>query len=291
MRTKRQKSRIHNIHDVPDMVKLEINKLGRPYHKVPKIFTDRFDILDAKFGNYFLKKYRVNVTLRSLSFEMDCAHKHALIFSTQVGNVGFDIDRLLLLHILNDYYGLNSDSAQTSPELTTTVTKTEERLKNKLGSELTELVLHSDIFNFPLEIKNDYSSVINQWSYKLTFALEGYNEGVLHVLLDNHHVDKLLAALRSPGEELNKDEALSAKTLEFLVDHIPIRLNGRLSHSQLTVSELLELGVGDVLPVSLPDRFPIFIGKEQPFNAVISEDRGKLYFSEFNDKVNEINND
>ncbi|MDN6088673.1 MAG: flagellar motor switch protein FliM, partial [Enterobacterales bacterium] len=36
-------------------------------------------------------------------------------------------------------------------------------------------------------------------------------------------------------------------------------------------------------------QLPIFIGKEQMFSAVVAEDRGKLFLSEFNDKTTEMN--
>lgn len=291
MHKKRQKTRIYQKHDVPNVMKLEMNKLGRPYHKVPKIFTDKFDILDARLGTYFLKKYRVNVSLNGLDFEMDCSHKHAIIFATEFGNIGFDIDRPLLLNVLNDYYGLNNDSGNITTDNKMPVTKTEERLKNKLGAELSCLFLNCDIFSSRLKIKTDYSAVINKWSYKLTFRLEGYSEGCLYILLDNHHIDKLLSMFRTPSDEAVNDEPLSSAILEKLINHLPLRLTGRLSTSSLTVAELVDLKAGDVLPISLPERFPVFIGKEQPFTAVIAEDRGKLFLSEFNDKLNEANND
>lgn len=291
MHKKRQKTRIYQQKDAPSAVKLEMNKLGRPYHKVPKIFTDRFDILDAKLGTYFLKKYRVNVSLSNLEFNMDCSHKHAIIFSTEFGNVGFDIDRPLLLNVLNDYYGLNNDNNNINVDHDAPVTKTEERLKNKLGCELSCLILNCDVFSKKLKIKNDYSAIINKWSYKLTFSLEGYNEGKIYLLLDNHHIDKLLSTFRAPVEEVPNEEPFSSAILEKLINFLPLRLTGRLSSSNLTVAELADLKAGDVLPISLPERFPVFIGKEQPFTAVIAEDRGKLFLSEFNDKLNEANND
>jgi flagellar motor switch protein FliM len=292
MQKKRQKTRIYQRHNAPDVMKLEMNKLGRPYHKVPKIFTDRFDILDARIGNYFLKKYRVNVSLSNLNFKMDCAHKHAIIFATEFGNIGFDIDRKLLLDVLNDYYGLNSDNNHSlSVDDTQPITKTEERLKNKLGCELCSLIINCDVFNKKLKVKTDYSAIINNWSYKLTFSLEGYHEGNIYLLLDNHHIDKLLSTFRVPSDEQSSEEPLSSAVLEKLINFLPLRLTGRLSSSNLTVAELSELKNGDILPISLPERFPVFIGKEQPFTAVIAEDRGKLFLSEFNEKLSETNND
>ena len=199
---------------------------------------------------------------------------------------------MLLLHILNDYYGLGKDNVQIHPDVQTPVTKTEERLKNKLGLELSSLVLHPGIFGQELEIKNDYSSIINKWSYKITLSLEGYGEGKFHILLDNQHVDRLLATLRNPNENERKEtESLSGEQFERMINCLPIRLVGRLSSSQLTVAELMTLKAGDIVPVSLPNRFPLLVGKEQLFNAVIAEDRGKLFFSEFNENINETKHD
>ncbi|MBP9643482.1 MAG: FliM/FliN family flagellar motor switch protein, partial [Budvicia sp.] len=106
------------------------------------------------------------------------------------------------------------------------------------------------------------------------------------------HVDRLLATLRNPNENERKEtESLSGEQFERMINCLPIRLVGRLSSSQLTVAELMTLKAGDIVPVSLPNRFPLLVGKEQLFNAVIAEDRGKLFFSEFNENINETKHD
>ncbi len=292
MQTKRSKIRIHQGSNLSGIMKLEVNKLGRPYHKVPKVFNDHFDILDAKISIYFLKKYRVNVALQDLTFQMDHVQKYAQLFSTQFGNVAFDIDRTLLLNILNDYYGLSKEHIQPDENKDTPVTKTEERLKAKLGSELTSRVLCQEIFKEELEIKPDYSSVVNHWSYRLTFSLEGYDGGNFYLFLDGYHVDKLLAALRHPAEdELRNTDVVSPQPLDTMIGALPIKLTGRLASLNMTVAQLMQLQPGEVLPISMPDRCPLLIGQQQLFTAVIAEERGKLFFSEFNDKTNEMNHD
>lgn len=96
--------RIHQQDDLPELVKLDVSKLGRPWHKLPKLMNDSFDILDARLGIYFLKKLRVNAALESMTFAIDQHYKNAQIFSTPYGNIAFVIDRILLLNILHDYY-------------------------------------------------------------------------------------------------------------------------------------------------------------------------------------------
>ncbi len=76
-----------------------------------------------------------------------------------------------------------------------------------------------------------------------------------------------------------------------LVSQLPIRLTSQLSCNDLTFFDLMEIKEGDIIPASLPERFPVFIGKKPLFSAVVTESRGKLFLSEFNDKTNEITHD
>ncbi len=46
----------------PGIFKLEGNRLGRPYHHLPTLFTGNFDVIDSHLGSYFLKKHRSNIT-------------------------------------------------------------------------------------------------------------------------------------------------------------------------------------------------------------------------------------
>lgn len=39
----------------PGIFKLEGNRLGRPYHRLPTMFTGSFDTIESHLGNYFLK--------------------------------------------------------------------------------------------------------------------------------------------------------------------------------------------------------------------------------------------
>lgn len=266
------------------MIKLEINKLGRPYHKIPQIFNDMHDSLDIKLNTYFLKKYRVNAALKTMRFEMDIVQKQAQILTSDVGSLAFDIERSLLLSILNDYYGLNKERQDITPSPEAPVTKTEERLKNKLAQELVSLIAGEALFGKTLLIKADPTSLITHWSYRIQFTLDGY-EGQFSLLLDTLHVDRLLANLRQQGESSLPDRPETGIKTSFMT--LPVRLHGRLATVPLTVAALLQLKSGDILPVTLSDRIPLFIGKQPLFNAVIAEEQGKLFFSEFNELTNE----
>lgn len=107
MQSNKVKAKVYNHDPRPDIVSLEINKLGRPHHKIPKIVNSYFSIIESEISLYFLKKYRINITLDDIKFQTNCSHKNAKMLTSQMGNIAFDIDRLLLLNILNDYYGLS----------------------------------------------------------------------------------------------------------------------------------------------------------------------------------------
>lgn len=285
-----QRIRIHQQDSLPELEILDISKLGRPWHKLPKSMNDSFDILDARLGIYFLKKLRVNATLESMTFTVDRHFKNAQIFSTPYGNLGFVIDRLLLLNILHDYYGLNKDSVHIEPDESMPVTKTEERLQSKLGQELTSLIICKETLGEDLEIKVDYSTVINQWPWCITFNLEGYKHGSFSILLDSHHIDQMLANLRSPvtkEHRQRKTDSLSPAQLERLFDSLPIKLNGRLASLNLTVAQIADIKPGDIIPITINEPMPVFIGKEQIFEATIAEHYGKLFFCDIHEKTPE----
>jgi flagellar motor switch protein FliM len=285
-----QRIRIHQRDTLPELVKLETSQLGRPWHRLPKLMNDSFDILDARLSIYFLKKLRVNAALKSMTFAIDQHYKNAQIFSTRHGNIAFVIDRILLLNILHDYYGLSKDNSHIAPDDSLPVTKTEERLKNKLGQELTALIINKETFGEELEIKNDYSTVISQWSWCVTFTLEGYDFGSFSILLDHHHVDQMLATLRAPDggpEGAGKSTTLSPAQIERLFTSLPLKLNGRLLSLNLTVAQLADIKPGDIIPAAINDPIPVFIGKEQIFDSAIAEDRGRLFLCDIHDKTTE----
>lgn len=278
-----QRIRIHQRNMLPDLVKLETSQLGRPWHKLPKLMNDSFDILDSRLSIYFLKKLRVNAALKSMTFSLDRHCKNALIFATCYGNIAFVIDRILLLNILHDYYGLSKESNLATPDTRTAVTKTEERLRNKLGLELTALIINKETFGEDLEIKNDYSTVKSQWAWCVTFTLEGYDHGAFSILLDSPHVDRMLSALRSPDAVTSSPQP----QLEALFETLPLRLSGRLASLSLTVAQLADVKPGDIIPITMSDPVPVFIGKEQIFDATIAEDRGRLFLCDLHDKTTE----
>lgn len=291
MKPNKAKVRVHSSDSLPEIMTLDINKLGRPYHKIPKIVGSYFAVIEKQVSLYFLRKYRINITLKDIKFKTDCHYNNSQTLSSQIGNIAFDIDRTLLLNILNDYYGLTKEKSTVSVLDNTPKTQTEERLKNKLSIEIADLILNQPVFGEPLVIKNNNSTPIVSWSYQMDFLLKDYENVGFTLLIDTPNVDRLLNTLHTGIKEEKKNQTLSVTQFNQLVSQLPIQLTSQLSCSDLTLFDLMAIKEGDIIPTSLPERFPVFIGKQPLFSAVVTESRGKLFLSEFNDKTNEMNHD
>lgn len=274
------------------VIPLEVEKLGRPYHKLPKVVLACFDNIDSSLVYYFLKKYRMSISLEAITFDENYVARQVEVFSNSAGNIGFDLDRELLLGILDDYYGFLKEEgrsglpASASGNGNTPLTKTEERLKNTLGIELAEWVINQEAFGAPTPCKTEHAAQIGEWAYRLTFVLAG-GKGAFYLFLDTGNVDRLLCVLRQPTGSLTTSLCATPHSIESL----PVRLHGKLCSLSLTLAQLLGLKEGSILPVSLPDTVAVFVGREQIFNAVVAEDRGKLFFSEFTDTTSENKHD
>lgn len=282
-----QRIRIYPRQAIPDMVKLDVSKLGRPWHKLPKLMNDSFDIYDSRLSIYFLKKLRVNVALESMTFAIDQTHKNTQLFSTPLGSIAFSIERSLLLHILHDYYGLGKESGNISPDISQPVTKTEDRLKTKIGLDLTRLLIDKETFGQDLDIKSDNTTIINQWAWCVTFSLEGYEHGSFTLLFDNQHVDHMLMNLRDPltDSHAGPKPTPDRSQIERLFYSLPLKLSGKVASLNLTVAQLAKIKPGDIIPMSINDPVPVYIGKEQIFDANIAEDHSKLFLCGFNDRT------
>lgn len=274
----------------PGIFKLEGNRLGRPYHRLPTMFMSKFDVIDSRLNNYFLKKHRTSITLKKIGCEMDVSNKTADLMASQVGHLAFDIDRPLLLTLLSNFYGLEEardDSA--SPDLPT---KTEMRLKNRLAQDICSLIFHKDTLGIPLSIKIDTSTVCTRWAYQIAFNLSDDENGRFYVLLDDAHTDYILNFLRKKEnsrtpEDTRKRQENKRSAVDELIHTLPLTLKVNVAQFPLSVAELTTLQVGDILPISLPETFSVHIGKSEVFQALIVEDREKLYLSEITETTTE----
>lgn len=274
---------------IPGIFKLEGSRLGRPYHRLPHLFTNRFDVIESRLSVYFIKKHRTNITLKKISCEMDVTNKTAELLISSIGHLAFDIDRPLLMTLLNNFYGLEEtkdDDVDKHP------TKTEIRLKNRLAIDLCNLIFSQDTTGLTLKFKTDNSTVLTQWAYQITFYVGENEQNCFHILLDDTHTDYILNNLRHneynhQGEKNETSATEKSLLVKHIINTLPMTLTAKVAEIPLNVADLTMIKAGDILPISLPKDIPIYIGKSELFNALIVEDKEKLYLSEMTSTTSE----
>lgn len=273
----------------PGIFKLEGNRLGRPYHRLPTMFTGNFDTIESHLGNYFLKKHRTNINLKKIHCEMDIVSKNNELLVSQVGHLAFDIDRALLLMLLGNFYGLESSLSDEEVQ-DDLPTKTETRLKSKLALDISNLIFNDNTSGIPLTLKLDSSTVQTHWAYQLTFILSENEGWSFKILLDDAHTDYILNLIRRNEHHKSKQQVdkpsagVHKQTLiKEIIKTLPLILNAKIAELPLNVADLTTIKPGDILPITLPETFPIYIGKSELFTALIVEDKDKLFLSELVD--------
>lgn len=53
MKPNKTKARVYSSDSLPEIMALDINKLGRPYHKIPKIVGNYFAVIERQISIYF----------------------------------------------------------------------------------------------------------------------------------------------------------------------------------------------------------------------------------------------
>ncbi|CBG87013.1 FliM/FliN family flagellar motor switch protein [Citrobacter rodentium] len=277
----------------PGIFKLEGNRLGRPYHRLPSLFTGNFDTIESHLGNYFLKKHRTNITLKKINCEMDVINKSAELMISQMGHLAFDIDRSLLLTLLGNFYGLDASLTEINSQ-DNLPTKTETRLKSRLAMDIGALIFNKNTSGVPLALKLDSSTVQTHWAYQLTFVLGDNEDGGFRILLDDAHTDYILNLIRRSEHNQGKPAADKAavavekkKLVKEIIHTLPLKMQVKIAELPLSVADLATIRPGDILPFTLPDSFPVSIGKSELFTALIVEDKDKLFLSELMSKTSE----
>ena len=270
---------------------LDSHRLGRPYHRLPGLFTSKFDILEARVGNYFLKKHRSSLCLKKIACSADINNKHADLLMSEKGHLAFDIDRPLLLTILNNFYGLEG-SENSCSHAERLPTKTEARLRTRLALDLCQILFHPETWGFPLRVKTDNSTIVSQWAYQITFTLGDDANSSFYILLDNAHTDCFLNMLRQRERPQSENSDLDRKksdraVVSKLIETLPLNLNVKIAGLSMDVASLTAIRPGDIFPLALPDTFPVFIGQSALFHALIVEENDRLYLSDITPTVSE----
>jgi flagellar motor switch protein FliM len=273
---------------------LDPRTLGRPIHLL-SAFAKRFggelsDFLRVGLNRRYGTQFELN------DVQMVCMHEPQQglrwrVYGSSTGLIGLSLERSLVLRVLHCRYGLR-DSPETNLA-GEPVTTTEERLGQKLGQQLvTTLVSRIReglqlIGAAPDQSATDTISWLGEseaavGNWMITARIHEPQIGLLADLrfsLDEAWMRELLSQLaagRSAPKVPLKDET------QPLVSQLKVRLVAQLLNQKMALGDVLDIRVGDVLPISL-HATEVLVRDSRLFTATVAEHKGKLWLTAFND--------
>lgn len=267
--------------------------MGRPVHLLggfaQQLRDDFADFLRARIN----RRYKANFQIDAISFVAAPADSQRwLSYNAHDAGVHFAIERPLLLCLLRYRYGSampetsaasDSNTPPATPLIDEPETATEERLGTMLGQQLSEIVIRRiesaqrEPAATPAEVTFSESGLQSasdgEWLLQLTLSETRYHlSGNLLLKISAVWMNRLLQAL-APSRERSRQKQMTA-TKPFPA-RLQLTLRARMLEKEVSLGTLLDLRLGDVLPISVGDA-DVLIGDSRLFTASVAEHHGKL---------------
>ncbi len=273
--------------------------LGRPVHLLhvfaAQLREDLAGVLRLPPSRRYWGAYQVD----SVAFSRiggDEPQGRWLSFGEAPGLIGFSLERQVLLSVLNYRYGRGGAKAAAVPDPDKVrVTATEERLAVVLGQQLVAALLARVRHNLAAVAKAPAlpapEPAAELRARAGTHPLRGgwiVSVGVSDVAADARgqfwfSLDKAAMADVLHGLLPEREQAKKAlKSVRPLASRLQVTLEGRLVSKEVQLGALFDLRVGDVIPVSL-NRTDVMLADSRLFTAAVSEHKGKLCLTSFED--------
>lgn len=257
--------------------------LGRPVHLLGRFGTmirqDLAERLRTGLNRRYHAHFQLDEVLVSRLEDLAPAQRWTL-FDTPCGQLGFALDRPLLLTILDYRYGSGAGSANSGahPE-----TATEERLATMIARQFVA-ALAERIAALPgveadageLRDARRGTPARGAWAVRaaLSEPVKGV-EGALWLVLDDGWMDRVFRGLAPARPVSQRPVAPLGSTLQ-------LDLRARLLEFDIPLGMLLDTRVGDVIPVDL-GRSDVLVNDSLLFRADVAEHKGKLCLTSFQD--------
>jgi flagellar motor switch protein FliM len=204
----------------------------------------------------------------------------------------------VLLGAIHYRYGVRESAAAADGQVQPPAreTATEERLAATLGAQFVS-ALGARIDAWPAtgpatatateahEFRATAASsppVVKAWTIKVAIVESKLGiHGNLWFTLDEAWMSRLLRQLAVPREAKQK-EAAGNDGSEPLLQRLHLQLTGRLLQKELPLGTLLDLQIGEVIPISLGPT-EVLVEDARLFRAVVAERAGKLCLTSFED--------
>ncbi|WP_462384489.1 FliM/FliN family flagellar motor switch protein [Pseudomonas sp. Marseille-QA0892] len=267
-------SKVHHGVTADSLTVLKPQKLGRHYHRIPKYITEVTHKYPRLISDYFLRNYRINIELLRVDVQEQLLNAPACIYRSDIGKIGFAIDRALLTEALECYYGGMSVPGKETPPVTTS----EQRMRHRLGMDISYIFVRSLLGGEALgtleEYENDYE--VTEWEYVVQFEYTSHltgNTSSIFIYLDTQLADELIARLAGPAP------ARMPSNPEDSIKHLPVTLECIVAAAQMPLSEVLSLAPNDVLLMRPLDRYEIRVAGQKLFRGTVFEEDGGLFLT------------
>jgi flagellar motor switch protein FliM len=272
---------------------LDPRTLGRPVHLLAgfceDVRTELAAFLQTRLNRRYASGFRVGeVTLAP--FAESLRARRWYVAGGETGVLGCSLDRRIALAVLGYRYGMPATTPAWNAGTDVRETATEERLTHVLGQQLLRLVAEQ-IDREPAAALPDAAPAPAGFAHGAELARSGTwllraalkdsaqeAEGLLYVLIDAGWMGRLLSRLAA--ERRTAPRARPAPVP--LVRHLQLRLSARLVQQQMQLGELVDLRVGDILPITM-GRTGVFVDEARLFDAAVAEHQGRLCLTSFED--------
>ena len=204
-----------------------------------------------------------------------------LAFGTPMGPecIGFSLERGLLLDLMRRRYGTAGEAA--GPPAAVPVTATEERLLLSLGQQMVAVLAACVAGPAAVAWHAVAGPVPLAGGWIASVALHdgaGGLAGRFWFALDQPMMMAVLQGLAPP----RPGRPPPTRDPRPLAARLELQLTARLASKRVTLGRLLDLRIGDVLPINLK-RTAVLLGASCLFTAAVAEHDGMLCLTSFDD--------
>lgn len=269
---------------------LDCSLLGRPVHLLPVFAAQLRDDLEQALRLPINRRYWGGFQVQEAGFSLADGSEPKVRWlraAAAAGEIGFALERSLLLDVLNCRYG-RGEAVVPEDEQAVPVTATEERLAATLARQLVGTLVRRVDLNLAAlaecagaetTIGPGVAPAPGTWMLSVTIRNVGTGrQGRFWFAPDKQLMISVLRGLLPPQQQ-----AKSARTnFDPLAARLQLTLTGRLVSKEVLLGSLYDLRVGDIIPISV-DRTDVLLDESRLFTAVVNEHKGKLCLTSFED--------
>jgi flagellar motor switch protein FliM len=273
---------------------LDPGLLGRPVHLLPQFARRLGEDLSGAMQAPVARRYWGPFQLDAIAFVRapDEIAARWLGIATEYGSVAVAFERPLLLGLLDCRYGARGSAPAAAADASAVrITATEERLAVTLTQQLADVLAarvgaNLNAAGLPAAAVEGLAPALpvgapakSTWTIQVALrAPQSGHSGQFWMALDQPLMTDILRGLQP--EKLRPHVARSAA--EPLVTRLQVKLEGRLVSKEITLANLFDLQIGDVIPVAV-GRADVLLDESRLFTAAVAEHKGKLCLTSFED--------